>query len=290
MGRPGVGDPRLREPKTKSKMKQKGASGYAGGSFFTVVSRLERLPDPPMRAVSSSIRSRGKGGRVRGFRAMDMSFMGLSSAATRLEWRTPAPLATVDDGPLAAFAHPDTHWLHDAAASAARSPARRPGEAVRQLGQWLRCSPPVGPGVTRRPHTLQVKLSWQGASCNSLFECFAFIFPVHGMGPPKSICRFREALSETPGTDLPVSGQTPNYTSASKDTTSFLFSWYAALRRYDDSTHREKSQPGQRQRVPKGGRRRDFLQIVWIWVDKRAEKMDDGGANCTGAEERRRFR
>ena len=31
MGRPGVGDPRLREPKTKSKMKQKGASGYAGG-------------------------------------------------------------------------------------------------------------------------------------------------------------------------------------------------------------------------------------------------------------------
>ena len=41
---------------------------------------------------------------------------------------------------------------------------------------------------------------------------------------------------------------------------------------------------------PKGGRRRDFLQIVWIWVDKRAEKMDDGGANCTGAEERRRFR
>ena len=45
-----------------------------------------------------------------------ISSMGLSSAATRLEWSTPQMLAAVDDGPLAALADPDGHRLHGAAA------------------------------------------------------------------------------------------------------------------------------------------------------------------------------
>ena len=50
------------------------------------------LPSPAIQAVSSSIRSMGNGGSHRGFMAIDMSFMGLSSAATRLEWSTPQRL------------------------------------------------------------------------------------------------------------------------------------------------------------------------------------------------------
>lgn len=46
-------------------------------------------PVPPMRAVISSSRSRGNGGSHRGFMAMLMSFMGLSSAAIRLELSLP---------------------------------------------------------------------------------------------------------------------------------------------------------------------------------------------------------
>lgn len=38
-----------------------------------------------MSAVSSSIRSSGNGGNATGFMAMDISFIGLSSAAARLE-------------------------------------------------------------------------------------------------------------------------------------------------------------------------------------------------------------
>ena len=43
-------------------------------------------------AVISRMRSRGKGGSQRGLRAMDMSFMGLSSAAVRLELSFPQRL------------------------------------------------------------------------------------------------------------------------------------------------------------------------------------------------------
>ena len=38
-----------------------------------------------MSAVNSSMRSIGKGGQQSGFMAIDMSFIGLSSAATRFE-------------------------------------------------------------------------------------------------------------------------------------------------------------------------------------------------------------
>lgn len=50
------------------------------------------LPEPPIRAVSSSSRSTGNGGAHSGFSAMDISFMGLSSAATRLEPSFPQSL------------------------------------------------------------------------------------------------------------------------------------------------------------------------------------------------------
>lgn len=50
------------------------------------------VPSPPIRAVISSMRSSGKGGSHRGFNAMDMSFMGLSSAATRFELSIPQRL------------------------------------------------------------------------------------------------------------------------------------------------------------------------------------------------------
>ena len=69
-----------------------------------------------MRAVISSMRSSGNGGSHSGFMAMLMSFIGLSSAATRLELKRPAALAAVDDSPFAASAHPNSHRLHDAAA------------------------------------------------------------------------------------------------------------------------------------------------------------------------------
>lgn len=51
-----------------------------------------RLPSPPIILVISSIRSMGKGGELIGFMAMDISFMGLSSAATRLELKAPHTL------------------------------------------------------------------------------------------------------------------------------------------------------------------------------------------------------
>lgn len=47
------------------------------------------LPSPPMSAVISSIRSNGKGGSHKGFMAIDINFIGLSSAATRFEDNSP---------------------------------------------------------------------------------------------------------------------------------------------------------------------------------------------------------
>ena len=50
---------------------------------------LYSCPSPPISCVISSMRSSGKGGSHSGFMAMDISFMGLSSAATRLELSAP---------------------------------------------------------------------------------------------------------------------------------------------------------------------------------------------------------
>ncbi len=47
------------------------------------------VPSPAISSVISSIRSSGNGGSHKGFIAMDISFIGLSSAATRLELSFP---------------------------------------------------------------------------------------------------------------------------------------------------------------------------------------------------------
>ena len=49
-------------------------------------------PSPPISRVISSIRSNGNGGDETGFMARDISFMGLSSAAIRLELNAPHTL------------------------------------------------------------------------------------------------------------------------------------------------------------------------------------------------------
>lgn len=48
--------------------------------------------------------------------AMLMSFMGLFVCRHPVGTKLSAAFAAVDDGPLAAFAYPDRHRLHDAAA------------------------------------------------------------------------------------------------------------------------------------------------------------------------------
>ena len=48
--------------------------------------------------------------------AMLMSFMGLFVCRHPVGTKLSAAFAAVDDGPLAAFAYPDGHRLHDAAA------------------------------------------------------------------------------------------------------------------------------------------------------------------------------
>lgn len=62
------------------------------------------------------MRSMGKAGEASGLMAMDMSFIGSSSAAVRLDGEGAAPAASVDDGPLAALAYPHCDRLHHPAA------------------------------------------------------------------------------------------------------------------------------------------------------------------------------
>ncbi len=50
------------------------------------------LPSPPIKAVISSMRSSGNGGAHNGFNAIDISFIGLSSAALRFELSFPQRL------------------------------------------------------------------------------------------------------------------------------------------------------------------------------------------------------
>lgn len=62
---------------------------FLGAPHAFVHFRFGSSPAPPISAVISSMRSNGNGGSQRGFIAMLMSFMGLSSAATRLELSAP---------------------------------------------------------------------------------------------------------------------------------------------------------------------------------------------------------
>ena len=121
------------------------------------------LPSPAMRAVISSMRSSGNGGSHRGLMAMDMSFMGLSSAATRLELSAPQRLQRW----MIAHSPPLRTQTATGSMMPPQSAARSPGSMStcrleRQLGQWLRWSLPASCGVPSRPQTLQVKVSLQG--------------------------------------------------------------------------------------------------------------------------------
>ena len=62
------------------------------------------------------MRSSGNGGVERGLMAILMSFMGLSSAATRFEPERAAGLAAMDYRPLSFSAHPYGNRLHNSAA------------------------------------------------------------------------------------------------------------------------------------------------------------------------------
>ena len=121
------------------------------------------FPSPPIRAVISSIRSNGNGGDDTGRMAMDISFMGLSSAAIRLELNAPHTLQRWT------MAHSPCRLTQTAMGSMVppQSAPRSPGSLSRclldrQYGQWFLWSLPAPPGTTSRPHTLQVKVSWQG--------------------------------------------------------------------------------------------------------------------------------
>ena len=115
-----------------------------------------------MRAVISSMRSSGNGGSHSGFMAMLISFMGLSSAAVRLELSAPQRLQRW----MTAHSPPRRTQTAMGSMMPPQSDARSPGSTStcrleRQLGQWLRWSLPAFSGVHSRPQTLQVKLSWQ---------------------------------------------------------------------------------------------------------------------------------
>ena len=121
-----------------------------------------RRPSPAMRAVISSSRSSGNGGSHSGFMAILMSFMGLSSAATRLELSAPQRRQRW----MIAHSPPLRTQTATGSMIPPQSDARSPGSRStwrleRQLGQWLRWSLPAFCGVQSRPQTLQVKLSLQ---------------------------------------------------------------------------------------------------------------------------------
>ena len=120
-------------------------------------------PSPPINLVISSIFSNGNGGDEIGFIANDISFMGLSSAATRLELNAPHNLHRWMS------AHSPFFLTHTAIGSIIlpQSAALSPGSLSRcwlerHYGQWLRCSLPAPVGTTVFPQTLQIKMSLHG--------------------------------------------------------------------------------------------------------------------------------
>ena len=113
-----------------------------------------------MRAVISSIFSNGNGGWESGFIAIDISFMGLSSAATRFELKCPHLLHRW----MIAHSPPLRTQTATGSMMPPQSLSRSPGSMStcrldKQFGQWLRWSLPAFSGVQSRPQTLQVKVS-----------------------------------------------------------------------------------------------------------------------------------
>ena len=117
----------------------------------------------PKRPASLCRCSMGNGGAAMGRAAMDSSFMGLSSAATRLDDRAPHRLQRW----MTAHSPPFRTQTATGSISPPQSAARSPGSTsrwrlVRQLGQWLRWPLPAPSGPTGQPQALQVKASPQG--------------------------------------------------------------------------------------------------------------------------------
>ena len=71
-----------------------------------------RLPSPPIKAVNSSIRSSGKGGSQRGFIAILISFIGLSSAATLFDESLPHLLQRCIIA-HSSFSYPNRYRFHN---------------------------------------------------------------------------------------------------------------------------------------------------------------------------------
>ncbi|MUU12952.1 MAG: YitT family protein [Oscillibacter sp.] len=95
-------------------------------------------------SAARSSRSKGNGGAARGFTAKLISSMGLSSAATRLEWSTPQILQRW----MMAHSPPLRTQTATGSMVPPQSAARSPGSSstwtlARQLGQWLRCWVPA---------------------------------------------------------------------------------------------------------------------------------------------------
>ena len=142
-------------------------------------------PSPPMRRVISSMRSSGNGGSHRGFSAIDMSFMGLSSAAVRLELRAPQRRHRW----MMAHSPPRRTQTATGSMIPPQSASRSPGSMstcrlARQFGQWLRWLLPALSGVQSLPQTLQVKA--YNSPFSGSFACF------HGsLCFPSGCCVFR---------------------------------------------------------------------------------------------------
>ena len=99
---------------------------------------------PGLTTAARSSRSKGNGGAARGFTAKLISSMGLSSAATRLEWSTPQILQRW----MMAHSPPLRTQTATGSMVPPQSAARSPGSSsrwtlARQLGQWLRCWVPA---------------------------------------------------------------------------------------------------------------------------------------------------
>lgn len=142
--------------------RKKTAAPVGAAAVFSFAGYGRRL-SPSMHAASSSIRSSGKGGAHSGLSAMLMSFMGLSSAATRLALSAPQRRQR--------WMSAHSPFLRTQTATGSMTPpqsaARSPGvmstcRLHRQFGQWLRWLLPAPSGFTSRPQALQEKLSRQG--------------------------------------------------------------------------------------------------------------------------------
>lgn len=130
-----------------------------------------------MSAVSSLMRSIGNGGEHSGFIAMLISFIGLSSAATRFEdiaphlrqrWTIAHSPFFLTQTAMGSMIPPQSEALSPGSISTCR--------LERQFGQWFLWSLPAPCGTAVRPHTLQTKASLQAWVLNNLFHTVCVCF------------------------------------------------------------------------------------------------------------------